>query len=87
MSDQYRTMPKRMGTTTRQRKVVFNHVRHGHDLGYKEFGTEYRRLYVDREADTIEVGKSDEFDTIEAGIFCFTCDRWVGTWQIVDEFL
>lgn len=82
-----RTMPKRLGSPARQRKRVFLHDRRNHDLGYKEFGTEYRRVYVDRDADSIEVGKSEEFDTIEAGVFCFTCDRWLATWDVVDEYL
>ena len=82
-------MPRKylMGSIQRQRKRVFHHERRNHDLAYKEFGTEYRRVYVDPDDDSIQVGKSDEFDTIEAGIFCFTCDRWLATWDVVDEYM
>lgn len=87
-TEQGRTMPKRLGSLTRQRKRVWRHEERNHDLAYKEFGTEYRRVYVEKFAIevAINVGKSDAFDTIEAGIFCLTCDRWLATWDVVDEY-
>ena len=73
-------------TVTWQRRTVFRHEKKGHHLGYKEEGTDYRRLYVDQDRDRIDVGKSDEFDTTKSGVFCFTCDRYIATDQVVDEW-
>ncbi len=75
-----------MSGVTWQRRRVFSHDKRGHDLGYKDEGTDHRRLYVDKDRDRIDVGKSDEFDTSNSGIWCYTCDRYIATEQVVDEW-
>jgi hypothetical protein len=75
-----------MTSVTWQRRRVFSHDKRGHDLAHKDEGTDYRRLYVDKDRDEISVGKSDEFDTKESGIFCFTCDRYLASSEVVDEW-
>ncbi len=77
---------KLLGSEAQQRRVVFRHDKKGHDLGFKDEGTDYRRLYVDREADRIDVGKSDMYDTAQSGVFCFTCDRWLSTADVIDDW-
>ena len=69
-----------------QRRRVFSHDKRGHDLAYRDEGTDYRRLHVDKDRDRIDVGKSDEFQTEQSGIFCFDCDRYIATDQVVDEW-
>ena len=80
-------MARIAATEAGQRRIVFRHDRKGHDLGFKDVGTDYRRLYVDRDKDRIEVGKSDDFDTEQAGVFCFTCDRWLSTPDVIDDWI
>ncbi len=71
---------------TLERRSVFRHEKKDHDLGYKQTGTDYRRLYVEPDNDSITVGKSDEFDTAQSGVFCFTCDRWLSDDSVIDDW-
>ena len=75
-----------MATEARQRRNVFRHDKRGHNLGFKDEGTDHRKLYVDRDKDRIDVGKSDEFDTTKSGVYCYTCERYLATDAVVDEW-
>lgn len=75
-----------LGSEKRQRRRVFWHDRKGHDLGFKEVGTDYLRLYVDRDKDRIDVGKSDMYDSTRSGVFCFDCDSWLSTADVIDDW-
>ncbi|KKL07045.1 hypothetical protein LCGC14_2589920 [marine sediment metagenome] len=75
-----------LGSEARQRRRVFWHDKRDHDLGFKDEGTDYRRLYVDRDSDRIDVGKSDMYDTARSGVYCFTCDAWLSTADVIDDW-
>ncbi len=77
---------KLFGSEAQQRRVVFRHDKKGHDLGFKEVGTDYLRLYVDKDKDRIDVGKSDDMQVEQSGVFCFTCDRWLSTADVIDDW-
>lgn len=70
-----------------QRRTVFRHAKKDHDLGYKDEGTDHRRLYVDQDGQRqIAVGKSDEFQSEQSGVFCYTCDRYLADDNVIDEW-